>query len=513
MRCRRPGRRRGRPSNPIGSSDVDATIKIRPGQPDSYHLEVTPQQETGILLKVDRTARPGPEALPPLELRMDDVTGRFVFDNGTVSMQDVGFLFHGSPVRFARGQVQVEDSGQFKLGVKELWAEELRLDAGLRKIMPPVMAQLRPPARRRQAVHDQGQPRPRLVGPGRPARLVPLGPRPGDLQRQLDPGRPAAGAHPGPARPRPRVLRRQDFEVHGALNLDSVSLLGQQITKLESPLHVEDGVARLEDIRGPLLGGTISGRVEVSLDATPQYAATIELQGADLERYAKTLPGQQTFRGQLAGRIALNGLGNDLRTLQGTGEAHITQGDLGELPIFLRLRQDPPAPAGDQDGVRLGRRRHLDPQRRVVPRPDQVHRQRLQPPGPGDARRPGGPRPPAPRPLRPRPVPPPRPQRRRPRGERPVPHRPRQGDPGQPHLQARSPPPALRRRPRHRPLPGQPPRRPLRHGAPIGSRSRAHAPLPLQGGLRWPAMWDGLTPRRRGAGGGGAQPSLSRRVR
>ena len=68
------------------------------GQPDSYHLELIPQQESD-----PAEGRPHgelPEAVPPLE-RMDDVTGRFVFDNGTVSMQDVGFLFHGSPVRFA----------------------------------------------------------------------------------------------------------------------------------------------------------------------------------------------------------------------------------------------------------------------------------------------------------------------------------------------------------------------------------------------------------------------------
>ena len=194
--------------NPIGSSDVDATIKIRPGQPDSYHLELTPQQETGILLKVDRTVRPGPEALPPLELRMDDVTGRFVFDNGTVSMQDVGFLFHGSPVRFARagpgqGQRRVQAGRRGALGRE---APPRRRPAQDHAAGDGAAGR---PARRRQSVHGQGQPRPRLVGPGRPARLVPLGPRHGDLQQQLDPGRPGAEEHAGADRSRPGVLRRQ----------------------------------------------------------------------------------------------------------------------------------------------------------------------------------------------------------------------------------------------------------------------------------------------------------------
>jgi hypothetical protein len=50
-----------------------------------------------------------------------------------------------------------------------------------------------------------------------------------------------------------------------------------------------------------------------------------------------TISGRQRFRGQVSGQLSLNGLGNDLRTLRGQGEAHITEGDLGELPGFLAL--------------------------------------------------------------------------------------------------------------------------------------------------------------------------------
>jgi hypothetical protein len=50
-----------------------------------------------------------------------------------------------------------------------------------------------------------------------------------------------------------------------------------------------------------------------------------------------TIPGRQRFRGRVSGQLSLNGLGHDLRTLQGQGEAHITEGDLGELPSFLSL--------------------------------------------------------------------------------------------------------------------------------------------------------------------------------
>jgi hypothetical protein len=127
------------------------------------------------------------------------------------------------------------------------------------------------------------------------------------------------------------------LEVHGALDLCSVSLLGQQVTQLESPLHVKNGVAALSNIRGRLLGGEILGAFQVTLDATPRYVARLELGGADLQSYARSLQGHQRFRGKVSGKLDLSGLGNDLRNLQGQGEAHITQGDLGELPGFLPL--------------------------------------------------------------------------------------------------------------------------------------------------------------------------------
>ena len=84
----------------------------------------------------------------------------------------------------------------------------------------------------------------------------------------------------------------KDFEVHGALNLDSVNVMGQQITKFESPLHVAKGRAGLEDIRGSLLGGTISGRVELSLDATPAVRRDDRVAGGRPRALRQDPPGQ-----------------------------------------------------------------------------------------------------------------------------------------------------------------------------------------------------------------------------
>ncbi len=322
--------------DPTGSCDVTATIRTAPGQPDQYHLVIDPEAATSIRPRFERVKAGGdPGGL--FEMRMEDVKGRFVFDNGIVHMNDVNFQFHDAPVQFARGSVKVEDSGRFALEVFDVRAQDLRLDSRLRSKMPPVMADFARRLDDGKTFRVNGNLRLGWSGkPGEPAycewdnalvvfngNAIQAGLPLEHIQGQLDHVRGRADG--------------KSLEVHGALWLDSVSLLGQQVTRLESPLDVQNGTARLSNIRGSLLGGELSGGFAVSLDTTPRYEAVLSVSAADLREYAKTLPGRQKFRGLVAARLAISGLGNDLRSLQGQGEAHITQGDLGELPGYFAL--------------------------------------------------------------------------------------------------------------------------------------------------------------------------------
>ena len=325
--------------SPTGSSAVDATIAVRPGKADDYVLRITPGPATGVTLKYDRAPKPGVDPGGRFELPMEHVTGLFVFNNGPVDMSDVGFTFHGTPVQFSTGRVVVKDTGEFQLGVRDLWVRGIRLDDRLRTIMPPVMAQF---AQRL----DDGRPftlkgNLGLGWPGTPGSPVwcrwddmrillvdnAVEIQPGfdlkSLQGQLDHVR---GWTDGEA-----------FSLHGALRLESIVLLGQQITRLESPIDVDQGVARLGDLQGHLLGGTLTGALSVTLAATPKYAARVAVRAADLRKYANTLPGRQKFRGLVDARLEFGGYGGDARSVQGWGDAHVTAGDLGELPIALRL--------------------------------------------------------------------------------------------------------------------------------------------------------------------------------
>jgi hypothetical protein len=325
--------------NPSGFSNVTATVDVDPDprRPRNHtHIEIVPLPESSVKLMVMRS--PQPRYLDPggpLELRMDDVSGRFVFDDGLVTMSDVGVEFRGAPVRFESGTVRVEKKGRFELGVRDLWIKGIRIDSDLRKKMPPLMAQFAQKldggiftARGDLKIGWSGVAndpawcsweKVKVVLNDNTLRTgIPLEHIQGELDR-------VSGWSNG-----------AELRIEGIMNLASVVLLGQQITQVESPFRVQDGRADLMDMRGRFLEGELWGRGWVTLDVTPTYWATMSLHGARLEEYARTVGGGRSYRGNIDARIECNGMGSDIHTLQGQGEAHITDGDLGELPIYFR---------------------------------------------------------------------------------------------------------------------------------------------------------------------------------
>ena len=283
--------------NPTGASNVAATIHVESGRPDSNHIRIEPLPDSSVRLEIQRAPQPGFDPGGPLELRMENVQGRFDFDNGKVLMNDINFLFHGAPVQFASGDVVVEDSGRFALAASELWVKEIRFDSSLRAIMPPLMAQFalrlddgRPfTARGNLQIGWSGE-------AGVPAWCRWDNTRVVFIDNTLKAGIPLEHIQ-GQLEDVRGWSNGQTVEIHGAVKLDSITLLGQQITQVESPFHLERGSARLDSLRAKLLNGDLLGSGMISLDATPKYSASLRLAGAQLEEYARTLEGRQTYRG------------------------------------------------------------------------------------------------------------------------------------------------------------------------------------------------------------------------
>jgi hypothetical protein len=326
--------------NPSGFSRVEARITGRTDEEPHYHLKVVPEPAaTRVkLVLTDVASAPGAAPAPKvIELPpMEKVAGTFLYDDGAIRMSGVSCEFREAPVSFRQGTLNLDGTGAFRLAITDLMVTKLRLDAELRKIMPPVMAQF---AQRL----DDGRPfwmRGDLgIGwsgrAGEPARCewrdvtvvftgntIQTGVPIEQLQGQIDH---IHGWSDG-----------RSIEVGGAVNLASVRLGGQQLTDLSTPLNVANGQASLGDIKGTLLGGTVYGSMSLSLDTTPHYKADLQLIGADLARYTMTLPGRQTLKGLVNARLTVEGQGNDLRTCVGEGWARVQNGDLGQLPIALR---------------------------------------------------------------------------------------------------------------------------------------------------------------------------------
>ena len=134
------------------------------------------------------------------------------------------------------------------------------------------------------------------------------------------------------------VFNGQALEMTGEIALASVSLLGQQLTRVAGQMYVDkQGKAGVILNQGAILGGTMAGQISSTLDATPRYDIELQVNNAELGEYAKTLPGHQTFKGRVSGQTRLNGFGYDLRSLNGSGSAKVADGDLGTLPPILRL--------------------------------------------------------------------------------------------------------------------------------------------------------------------------------
>ncbi|WP_337176802.1 AsmA-like C-terminal region-containing protein [Paludisphaera sp.] len=323
--------------NPDGSCDVDAAIEVEAHKPDHVVVAIAPLPGSQVRLVVPRAPGPGVEADATTELRMQDVLGAFRFVDGTVGMRDVKFTFHGAPVEFREGAVRVEDSGKFALKVVDLRIRDLLLNAGLRRVMPPLMAQF--------ALRlDDGKPFTAWgdleIGwdgdPNSPAWCAWEKTQVFFLDNKLMAGVPLEHVN-GKFKDVHGRSDGRSLEVHGTLDVASVKISGIPLADLQGPLVIKDGQAALPGLTGKVLGGEARGEGWITLSESPRYAGSARISGADLQKYAATLPGRQSFRGLVDARIEFNGQGNDARQIQGAGAARVVDGDIGELPFVLTL--------------------------------------------------------------------------------------------------------------------------------------------------------------------------------
>lgn len=110
--------------------------------------------------------------------------------------------------------------------------------------------------------------------------------------------------------------------------------------RVSGRLLFTDHRLQLFDINGKLFGGDVRGGADVSLAQNDKrYHADLRLEGVDFPRLADLYFKYKTTRGKLSGAYEWTSVGSDARTMQGRGNANVTEGDVFAIPIFGPLSE------------------------------------------------------------------------------------------------------------------------------------------------------------------------------
>jgi len=139
------------------------------------------------------------------------------------------------------------------------------------------------------------------------------------------------------------------FSSGGNLFFDSLSYKNFQFTEVFGPIWFNNencylgAVPREVSTQAPahvtakLFGGVITGDGHVRLGNLPQYQLTASITGADLGQFAReNLANHQKLNGKVLANINLRG-SRGSHNLFGTGDIHLTEADIYELPVTVAL--------------------------------------------------------------------------------------------------------------------------------------------------------------------------------
>ncbi|HEY0725326.1 MAG TPA: AsmA-like C-terminal region-containing protein, partial [Pyrinomonadaceae bacterium] len=100
-------------------------------------------------------------------------------------------------------------------------------------------------------------------------------------------------------------------------------------------LLITDQRVQLSEVEGTLFGGKVRGSADISVARDdPRYSAKVTVEGIDFPRLTDLYFKYQTAHGQLSGSYDFHGLGDDARTMSGSGKIKVANGDVFAIPVF-----------------------------------------------------------------------------------------------------------------------------------------------------------------------------------
>jgi AsmA-like C-terminal region len=129
---------------------------------------------------------------------------------------------------------------------------------------------------------------------------------------------------------------RLEIKVDGASGMDYV-FLGKTLPfdHVSARLLFTNEHLQINDVRADLLAGTLRGNADISLAKNnPLYRATLSVSEINFPQLTDLYFKYKTAQGLLRGTYEFNGLGNNWRTMRGSGKVEVSNGDVFAIPIF-----------------------------------------------------------------------------------------------------------------------------------------------------------------------------------
>jgi hypothetical protein len=127
-----------------------------------------------------------------------------------------------------------------------------------------------------------------------------------------------------------------DVLVDGAEGMDYTFLKRNlPVQKISAHLLFTDQRLRISDLTANLFAGNLRGNADISFSKkSPGYKAEIEADRIDFPSLTKLYFNYDTAHGLLTGNYAFEGKGSDARTMRGTGNVAVTNGNVFAIPLL-----------------------------------------------------------------------------------------------------------------------------------------------------------------------------------
>ena len=150
-----------------------------------------------------------------------------------------------------------------------------------------------------------------------------------------------------------------DMHKGNRFDLDSINVHGYQFTQVKGPFQLYDKtlvvgspkpfqprrrgekppkIADKEQVMATAIGGKFSLNAVAWFHKETSFKLSISMNRARLEKFARRyLKGAKKLKGEMSGRIVLQGKGKSSRNLRGGGNLFIERAELFELPVLVKI--------------------------------------------------------------------------------------------------------------------------------------------------------------------------------